>query len=471
MQKMNVIVRFAPSPTGHLHIGGARVAIFNWLFARHHDGKYLVRIEDTDILRSKKEYSESISNSLKWLGLMPDEPALYQSSKIEDHKKVAGFFLENRLAYPCFCENVTEKKLDNPEATFKYDGSCRDKKWSEEDLKRPHALRFRLPKKDGAISFDDKVRGKISFSYDRLDDFVIVRRDGTPTYNFVVVLDDISMNISHVIRGEDHISNTPKQIMIYQALGKHVPVYAHLPLILGGDGKRLSKREAATSVLGYCMQGFLPRALFNYLVSLGWAHGDQEVFTTDEMIKHFSLEKVGKKGAIFDFDKLKWLNGVYMRQASFEELMASLEFVGEDNLKRMKNSWSEVSLKELVSLYKERSSTLIEMSDVIMLFAQDPKNLDIGLIAKWLIPNSSKLLGQFIEKLHQIEQFDHDSLLALAKEESNSFEAKLVNLAQPLRLALTGKVQSPGVFELMAILGKEKSIKRIKFLQEKLLNY
>jgi glutamyl-tRNA synthetase len=456
--KENIKVRFAPSPTGHLHVGSVRVAIFNWLFARHLNGKYLLRVEDTDVARSKKEYVDSLLHSLKWMNLMPDEEPLFQSSRIEEHKKVAELFLEKKLAYPCFCKSTSVDEVE------KHECKCSEKSYNQEDLKKPHAIRFKLPKQEGQISFEDVIRGKITIDYKQLDDFVIVRQDGTPTYNFVVVLDDIFMQITHVIRGEDHISNTPKQILIYQALGEQIPVYAHLPLILNKEGKRLSKRDAVVSVNEYCNQGYLADAMFNYLVRLGWSHGDQEVFSKDELVEFFGLEKVGKKGAIFDLKKLNWLNGVYIRNANLKDLMNAIGQMDGDCLSKMQKAWPAEQLENLLTQYKERSSTLLDIVNSIINFAEDPKDLDVNLISKWKCEHTAKMLEKFLEKLKEIQNPDHDNLLEIAREVVAEFDAKLVAIAQPLRLALCGGIQSPGIFELIAILGKDKSTKRIELL-------
>ena len=460
-------VRFAPSPTGHPHIGNIRVAIFNWLFARHHNGIFLVRIEDTDLVRSKQKYVDSILSSLRWLDLMPDEPLVYQASRVEEHKKVIKYLLENGLAYPCFCEpRDVEKKQENLEHGIgdRYDGTCRNKSYTEEDLSKPHAIRFKLPNDIDKISFNDLIRGEITFDLDQLDDFVILRRDGTPTYNFCVVLDDLFMKISHVIRGEDHISNTPKQILIYKALNANVPEFAHLPLILGPAGNKLSKRDAAVFVVEYKEQGFLPDALFNYLVRIGWAHGDQEIFSKQEMVDFFSLGNVGKKGGIFDIKKLLWLNGVYIRNLKFKDFLKSAADLGIDKKNELTSLWNEDTLNRLFELYKERSTTIVEMVENIIAFAKAPEKLEVGLIKKWLSAQTPELLNVFLKRAFYMEVYNHDSLFTCAKDICNEYKVKLVALAQPLRLALTGKICSPGVFELITLLSAEECQKRISKL-------
>ncbi len=464
---LGIRVRFAPSPTGHLHVGSVRSALFNWLFARHNNGTYVVRIEDTDIERSKKEYVDSITQSLAWLSLESDEPLVFQSESIKEHKKIIQDLLDKKKAYPCFCQpKSAEQKVVELSAgtTSRYDGTCRDKDFSSQDLSRPHAIRFKVSRDKESLTFSDIIRGDITVPVDQIDDFVIMRRDGMPTYNFVVVIDDIAMNISHIIRGEDHISNTPKQIMIYQALGSEVPVFVHIPLILGPSGNRLSKRDAAVSVEEYRKNGFLADALFNYLVRLGWSHGDQEIFSREELIKLFTLKNVGKKGSIFDIKKLEWLNGFYIRKLSPLQVLDAVGVMSKEIKTHLEKVWDKKALKELIAQYKERAATLKEMAEAISAFACDPKVLDIELCKKWLTSKTADILSDFVNKAKTLKQFDHDTLLTLAREVCSSHDSKLVHCAQPLRLSLTGSVQSPGIFELVAILGIEKSTRRIERL-------
>jgi len=469
--KKEVRVRFAPSPTGHLHVGSVRVAIFNWLFARHNGGKYLVRIEDTDQQRSTREFLDSQLSSLKWLNLLPDEDMLYQLSRIEEHKKVLLGLLEKKLVYPCFCEPsklAVEQEGDlSAAATWaKAEDACtcKQKTFSADELQQPHALRFAVPRDKKTIAFDGAIRGKICVDVEQINDFIVLRKDGIPTYNFVVVLDDIFMKITHVIRGEDHISNTPKQIFIYQALGAPLPVFAHLPLILGPSGNRLSKRDAAVSVQEYKEQGFLPDALFNYLVRLGWSHGDQEIFTKDELIKFFDFDHVGKKGAIFDIKKLEWLNGVYIRALDFDDFVHAVKDLGHDYMQKLVNEWELEELKKLFELYKSRATTFLSMVQDMLALGKAPKVLDLTLIQKWVTNKTVDLLLDFERNVTTLQPFEHKSLSECAKKACAFFDTKLVSLAQPLRLALTGKTVSPGVFELMEILGKEEVLERVNFL-------
>jgi glutamyl-tRNA synthetase len=470
-----VRVRFAPSPTGHLHVGSVRVAIFNWLFARHHAGTYLVRIEDTDQERSTKEFLDSQLSSLKWLDLMPDEHILYQLSRIEEHKKVIQDLLEKNIVYPCFCEpSMQTVDYEKKEETYveQEQCTCKHKTFSADDLKQPHALRFAVPRGVKTVEFDDAIRGKICVDVDQINDFIVMRKDGIPTYNFVVVLDDIFMNITHVIRGEDHISNTPKQMFIYNALGASVPVFAHLPLILGSLGNRLSKRDAAVSVQDYKRQGFLPGALFNYLVRLGWSHGDQEIFTKEELVQFFDFDHIGKKGAIFDIKKLEWLNGVYIRAMDFDDFLRAIDDIDDngdhDHKEALIALWEREQLEKLFEQYKARATTILAMVQDMLSLGKAPKVLDLGLIQKWITDQSVDLLVSFERNIATLKRFEHEILSGVAKTVCAEFEKKLVCLAQPLRLALTGKTVSPGVFELMEVLGKEDVLERLNVLIKKL---
>lgn len=471
MNQTNVRVRFAPSPTGHLHVGGARSAIFNWLFARHCGGSYFLRVEDTDVQRSTQEYLASQLKSLEWLGLLPAEPIVYQMSRVNEHRKAALQLMEQGRAYPCFCEpRAADDVIQDLEhgSGSKYSGTCRDLKYTQDDLNRPHAIRFKLDENISHVEFHDLVLGKISVSADQLDDYVIIRRDGTPIYNFCVVIDDIFMKITHVIRGQDHISNTPKQVLLYRALGAHEPQFAHIPLILGPGGAKLSKRDAAVSVEEYRAQGYLPDALFNYLVRLGWAHGDQEVFTKDELVTNFSLEHVGKKGAVFDVKKLQWLNGVYIRAADAQTLLNHIAAINPTYEQDLRGAWDDNQLTSLINLYKQRAVLLMDLYSDLVNFSQDHHVFDMTLIAKWHTPKTRFVVEDFYAQLVNIDECNHDVLLARAQVACERNDCKLVDLAQPLRLALTGSIVSPGVFDLISIVGKDRSQKRIHALLQHL---
>ncbi len=463
MANSNVRVRFAPSPTGHLHIGGLRTAIFNWLFARHHKGAFLLRIEDTDIERSKPEYTQAIFDALAWQSLASDEPVVIQTHNLPHHKQVIEKLLHEGKVYRCFCsiehiEQLKEEQLGQGKL-LKYDGTCRNKKITAEDLKKKFVIRFKLPFEEGPITFNDLVRGPVTFDAQQLEDFIIARSDGTPMYNFVVVVDDAAMKISHVIRGEDHISNTPKQILLYQACGYTVPQFAHIPLILGPSGERLSKRDGAVAVLDYRTQGYLADALFNYLVRLGWAYGDQEIFTKEELISYFTLENIGKKGSIFDIAKLEWVNGVYMRNTSAQTLYDQIIACIDSEFSSHVKNFSKDQILGLIDVYKERAKTLKDIATELTHLAQYIP--DVQTLPAFTVDQIG-YLTRFIEHLATINNYTSDELSQSAKNLCKELNIKLVNLAQPIRFALTGKHESPGVFHLLALLKKEEGIRRLK---------
>lgn len=464
-----VRVRFAPSPTGHLHIGGLRAAIFNWLFARHNKGVFLLRIEDTDQERSKPEYTQALLQGLSWAGITPDEPVVIQSSRFDQHRGVVEQLLKEGKVYRCYCkaEDISERAVneDQDHLFAKYDGTCRKRKAPIAGM--PYAIRFKVPENCGLITFNDLIRGSISIDASQLDDFIIVRSDGTPMYNFVVVVDDAFMKISHVIRGEEHISNTPKQILLYQACNYTLPQFAHLPLILGADGSKLSKRDAATAVIDYKKMGYLPDALFNYLVRLGWAHGDQEVFSKDEMINYFSLDAVSKKGAIFDQVKLDWLNSVYLKDMPENQLLAIIESDVKPTFKKEAAPLTTEQLLALITLYKSRCKTLSEMAVAIIGVAKQSQEYDVHDIDTWITPQTPGLLAHVIEECKTLKSFDAHQLANTLKEWCKLQKIKITLIAQPLRIALIGSSNGPGVFDLIAILGKQETIKRI----EKFISY
>lgn len=461
----SVRVRFAPSPTGHLHIGGLRTALFNWLFARKHAGVFLVRIEDTDLVRSQEVFLHSILASLQWADLMGDEPIIKQSDRTTEYKIKIDQLLQEGKAYKCYCP--TAPMATDEENYFKYDGKCRVRKSAPESGQTSYVVRIKLPLEQKTIEFNDIIRGPISFDIHQLDDFIIARSDGSPIYNFVVVIDDAQMSITHVIRGEDHISNTPKQIVLYQAFGFSLPQFAHLPLILGPTGARLSKRDAATAVSDYKEQGYLADALCNYLVRLGWSHGDQEIFTRQEMIELFSLEAVGKKGAIFDQNKLDWVNGIYLRQNTPEKL---IEFIIRDvdpQFMQKISAWNQATIYALINLYKERVKTLKEMVYDITALYNRSNTITQEDKERWITPHSIEYVRKFMISLQDLPEFIVDVVTSHGKEIAKKENFKLVELAQPIRIALTGKAQGPGVFELLTVLGKQESLRRITdFLAE-----
>ncbi len=455
-----VRVRFAPSPTGHLHIGSLRTALFNWLFARHHNGVFLMRIEDTDLQRSKEEYTQSILQSLEWVNIQPDEPIVIQSQRIKEHTKVVSQLLEMGAAYKCYCTEQELKDLAGDNAFSVYDNTCRNR---TDHPNKPYAVRFKIPDIT-ELAFDDIVRGRVVFAREQLYDFIIARSDGNPMYNFVVVVDDHAMEVTHVIRGEDHISNTPKQILLYKALGYQVPQFAHIPLILGPSGDRLSKRDGATSAMEYKRLGYLPDALVNYLVRLGWAHGDQEIFTRAELVQFFNLDAVGKKGSIFDVVKLQWVNGVYLRAMSEQDIISYIEKELDPLFRSLFSDWDDEQLWYAIRLYKERVATLNDLIVELQVLYRGPQAYDAADIEKWVSSETSLSLERVINLLEQSDSFTHDALAEAVKEVAKELGVKMVIIAQPVRIALIGKSNGPGVFDMLALLKKKESIARIRAL-------
>ena len=458
---MSVRVRYAPSPTGHLHVGSLRTALYNWLFAKHHKGVYLIRIEDTDVERSKPEYTASILDALRWANLEPDETPVVQSERVEEHRKLIVQLLKEGKAYKCYCTpDELSKRLQDREGYKKYDGHC----YGIEEKDLPYAVRFRVPDVE-FIEFNDLIRGPIKFDRDQLDDFIIVRSDGTPMYNFVVVVDDAFMGITHVLRGEDHISNTPKQILLYQALGYKLPEFAHFSLILGADGHRLSKRHMATAVGEFKKDGYLPDALCNYLARLGWSHGDQELFTRQELIDYFGLDAMNKSGAIFDQQKLAWMNGVYIKELSNEEIIAIIERDVDPTFKNCFTNWSSQTLEVFIGLYKERVKTLRELVDDLWQLHERPR------YESETIPLETQSVIDYLttvrDGLLKLEDHSPDSIDRLIRSICENLNIKYKQIAVPLRIALTGKTSSPGIAKLVAYLSVEESVARIEhFLKE-----
>lgn len=458
MSKNEVRTRFAPSPTGYLHIGGARTALFNWLFAKHHGGKFILRIEDTDRERSKQEYLNDILQSLLWLGLRWDEGPYFQSERMELYREWAFKLLEEGKAYRCYCtpeelEQMRKKALEEGRKP-KYDWRCRDRKDHPEE---PFAIRFKVPF-DGVTVVEDLLRGKVSFKNEELDDLIILRSDGTPTYNFCVVIDDALMGITHVIRGDDHLNNTPKQVLLYMALGFDPPKFAHVPLILGTDRTRLSKRHGATAVSAYREMGFLPEAMVNYLARLGWSHGDQEIFSVEELIEKFSLENVSRSPAVFDPDKLLWLNSHYIKALPAEEVARRLIYHLE---KRGLEVEFDAKLVEAVRTLQPRSRTLEEMAEQTLIYYMPPSSYDEEATKKYFTDKGRTFLQAFKESLKEIP-FSPEDLEKTFRSLSDSIGLKTRDAAQAVRLSLTGKTVSPGLFEVMLIIGKEECIRRIE---------
>lgn len=459
-----VRVRFAPSPTGHLHIGGARTALFNWLYARHNKGTFILRIEDTDRTRSTEEYIHSIIEGIKWLNLNWDEGPYRQTDRFDVYRSYAGKLLNEEKAYYCYCspEELEQRRQEAlaQGKSLKYDGRCRNLK--EPIPGRKPAVRFKMPQ-EGETVVNDLIKGRIVFENTQLDDFIIMRSDGTPTYNFTVVVDDVDMNITHVIRGDDHLNNTPKQIHIYRALGYEVPFFAHLPMILGADKTRLSKRHGATSVIAYKEMGYLPEALVNYLVRLGWSHGDQEVFTPDELIKYFSFEDIGKSAAIFNPEKLLWLNSQYIINSMPENLVELvMPFLVKGKIITEGQILDKEWLSKAIVTLKERSKTIIELANSLRYYIVEDIEYDLKAKEKFLNENSLASLVEVKEALKTLDNFIAPEIERVFMSIVEKQKTKLGKIAQPVRVAITGRTESPGIFEVLEIVGKEKTLRRLE---------
>jgi glutamyl-tRNA synthetase len=461
-----VILRFAPSPTGFLHIGGARTALFNWLLARRLGGKFILRIEDTDQVRSSKESIDAILDSMTWLGLDWDAGPIFQRDRLPIYREHVDRLLREGKAYPCYCtpEELEEKRQRalREKRKPKYDGRCRDLQAPLPG--RTAAIRFKAPR-EGKTILPDLIKGTVEFDNAELDDLVILRSDGWPTYNFSVVVDDATLGITQVIRGDDHVNNTPRQILLYRALGYPLPQFAHVPMILGADKTRLSKRHGATSVMAYKEMGYLPRALVNYLVRLGWSYGDQEVFTKEELIQKFSLENVGKSAAVFNAEKLLWLNGLYIRQERTETLAGLLlPFLEARGLKPRSVAW----LVEVIKTLQERAKTLVEMADQAEFYFREDFPIDEKAEKKHLTPNIREPLEKLLSSLEAAPEIDEKGLEEIFKDLAAAKNLKLGAIAQAVRVALTGKAVSPGIYEVMRILGKAEVLRRISRAVKKL---
>jgi len=462
-----VRVRFAPSPTGHLHVGGARTALFNWAFARRHGGVFILRIEDTDRERSTEQSLDGILDALTWLGLDWDEgppTAGYRQTERSDiYRAHADRLLAEGKAYRCRC---TPARLDSLRAaaqargeTFRYPGTCRD---AQVPASEPHALRLRIAD-TGQTVVEDILHGTVVFDHSQLDDWIIVRTDGTPTYNFCAVVDDVTMKITHVIRGDDHLSNTPKQVQCYQALGYPTPVFAHVPLILGPDKRRLSKRHGASSVQAFREEGVLPEALFNYLARLGWSHGDQEVFSREDVAAQFDLAHVGQAAAVFDRVKLEWLNQHWIKTLPPEQVAERLvPFLERAGLPvPADRAW----LARVVVTLRERARTLVEMAEASRFYFEPPASYDPAAVAKFWTPEASARYALLIKRLEASPPLEPPDLEARYRGLAAELGLKLVDLAQLTRIALTGRAASPPIFEVVALVGRDETLRRLRAAQ------
>ena len=457
-------VRFAPSPTGFLHIGGVRTALFNWLFARQQKGVFVLRIEDTDQSRSTDESIQAIIEGLKWVGLDWDEGPYRQTERMDLYRSHAVKLLEKGEAYWCICKaeelDARRKEAEAKGLSPKYDGRCRDR-----GLTNPTgdaALRFKAPQ-EGETVVDDLIKGKIVFDNNVQDDLIILRSNGYPTYNFSVVVDDALMNITHVVRGDDHLTNTPRQVPIFQALGFPVPQFGHLPMILGSDKARLSKRHGATSIMAYKDMGYLPDAMLNYLVRLGWSHGDQELFTRQELTEKFSWKNVQTSAAVFNPEKLLWVNAEYIKISPPAQVAQALvPLLQAAGLGGEVQTVSAGRLMQLVVLVKERVKTLVEMVDWVRPYFGQAVTYDEEAAKKFLTPAIAPILAKLLTRFEAFPTFSKQQWEGAFKQLVEEEGVKMGQLAQPVRVALTGRAASPGLFDVMEVLGRDRTLFRLR---------
>ena len=456
---MSVVTRFAPSPTGYLHVGGARTALYSWLYAKSKGGEFVLRIEDTDIERSTEEAKQAILDGMQWLGLNWDTGPVYQTERFDRYKELIQKLLDEGKAYKCFMSSeeldaIREAQKEKGEKP-RYPGTWRDR--TDHPEGQPFVVRFKNPL-EGSVTINDHVRGTIEISNSELDDLVIQRTDGTPTYNFCVVVDDWDMNITHVVRGEDHINNTPRQINILKALGAPIPEYAHVSMILGDDGKKLSKRHGAVSVMQYRDDGFLPQAVLNYLVRLGWSHGDQEVFTLDEMIEHFSLDGIGQSASAFNTEKLIWLNQHYIKSMPASDVAEHAKWHFDQlNIDRTTGP----SLESVIAIQADRVKTLKELAEISTYFYQDYDEFDANAAKKHLRPVARGPLELVKDKLLALEEWTPQSIQSAINATAEELEVGMGKVGMPLRVASTGGGNSPSLDVTLHLLSKDKVGERI----------
>jgi glutamyl-tRNA synthetase len=457
---MTIRTRFAPSPTGYLHIGGARTALFSWLYARRHGGKFVLRIEDTDRERSTQASVDAILDGMRWLDLPADEGPYYQTRRFDRYKEIIRRLLDSGHAYRCYCskerlEALRERQMQAKEKP-RYDGLCRDRREDAPGDVEP-VIRFRNPDA-GLVEVNDLIRGRVVFDNRELDDLIIARGDGTPTYNFTVVVDDMDMQITHVIRGDDHLNNTPRQINIFRALGAEPPKYAHVPMILGPDGKRLSKRHGAVSVMQYEEDGYLPEALLNYLVRLGWSHGDQEIFSREEMIELFDLGDVNKAASSFNPEKLLWLNQHYLKTLPEEDIAERLRVylarIGVDTR-------VGPPLADVVRIQRDRAKTLVEMAETSAFFYRDFDDYEEKAAAKNLTPEAKAPLEDMRQQLAALPDWNAAAIHHVIEQTTEKLGLKMGKVAQPLRVAVVGSAVSPSIDVTVEVLGRQRTLVRI----------
>jgi len=470
---MDIVTRFAPSPTGYLHIGGARTALYSWLYARRHGGEFRLRIEDTDRERSTPEAVQAILDGMAWLGLEADDETVYQTQRFDRYRELIDRLIDEGKAYPCYCsadeiEAMRDRARERGEKP-RYDGTWRPmpgKTLPEPPEDVTPVIRFANPL-EGAVVIDDLVKGRITVSNDELDDLIIQRSDGTPTYNFCVVVDDMDMGVTHVVRGDDHVNNTPRQINILRALGGEPPAYAHLPMILGADGKRLSKRHGAVGVMAFRERGYLPEALLNYLVRLGWSHGDQEIFSLDEMVELFDFDNVHGNAATFDPDKLDWVNQEHIKRADAAYLADELAW----HLARMGlETVDGPALTDVVEVLRERAKTLVEMVEKAAMFYTEVSGYDEKAVRKFFKAPGPELLMQARERLAALPEWTTEALHETVQSIAAEADVGMGRIAQPIRIAVSGGPVSPPIDQTLWLLGRENTLARIdaalRFLAE-----
>lgn len=459
-----VRVRFAPSPTGFLHIGGVRTALFNWLFARQQQGIFILRIEDTDQSRSTGESIQAIIEGMKWVGLDWDEGPFRQTERMDLYRQHAMKLFETGHAYWCVCKaeelEARRKEAEAKGLSPRYDGRCRNVRFANPT--GDAALRFKAPQ-EGQIVVDDLIKGRITFDNSAADDLIILRSNGYPTYNFSVVVDDALMRITHVVRGDDHLTNTPRQIPIFDALGFPVPQFGHLPMILGSDKARLSKRHGATSIMAYKDMGYLPDAMVNYLVRLGWSHGDQELFTRRELVEKFSWKNVQSSAAVFNPDKLLWINAEYIKSSSPSEVAEALvPLLNAAGLQEQVRAVSKEWLAQVVVLVRERTKTLVDMVEWVKPYLGQEATFEVEATKKFLTPTTAPLLQKLLTRFEAFPSFSKQAWEESFKELVEEEGIKMGALAQPVRVALTGRTASPGLFEVMEVLGRDRTLFRLR---------
>ncbi|TQV87348.1 glutamate--tRNA ligase [Aliikangiella coralliicola] len=463
---MSVKTRFAPSPTGYLHVGGARTALYSWLHAKANDGKFVLRIEDTDLERSTPEAVEAIMDGMRWLELDWNEGPIFQTHRFDRYKEVIQQLVDENKAYPCFCskqrlDDLREQQMADKQKP-RYDGKCRNLNADEIDLEQDHVIRFKNPE-EGAVTFKDVVKGEITISNQELDDLIIARTDGSPTYNFTVVVDDWDMGITQVVRGDDHINNTPRQINIFKALNAQVPEFGHVPMILGDDGKKLSKRHGAVSVMQYRDDGYLPQAVLNYLVRLGWSHGDQEIFSVEQMIELFDINNINKAPSAFNTQKLNWLNQQYIKSLPVEEILPHLNWHLEQEGLSLEGG---PDIAELIPEFAERVQTLKDLVAAIKPYYSNFDKFDEKAAKKHLRPVARQPLELVEQKLRALDNWQPDAIQQVINETVEELEVGMGKVGMPLRVAVTGAGMSPALDVTLNWIGQSRCLQRIQMALE-----